>query len=80
MGSWFGRPLPRPAEDLEDQGLGFDVETLLNRRAFLRGVGLGAVGLGLAACSSDSGGGEYVRLDGRGCRRDPGRDRGSLSG
>ena len=57
MGSGFGRPLPRPAEDPEDQGLGFDVETLLNRRAVLRGVGLGAVGAGLAACSSDSGGG-----------------------
>jgi protocatechuate 3,4-dioxygenase beta subunit len=56
LGSWFGRPLPRPAEDPEDQGLGFDVETLLNRRAVLRGVGLGAVGAGLAACSSDSGG------------------------
>ena len=55
-GTWFGRPLPRPAEDLEDQGLGFDVETVLNRRAVLRGVGLGAVGIGLAACSSDSGG------------------------
>ena len=48
--------MPRPAEDLEDQGLGFDVETVLNRRAVLRGVGLGAVGIGLAACSSDSGG------------------------
>ena len=54
--TWFGRPLPRPAEDLEDQGLGFDVETVLNRRAVLRGAGLGAVGMGLAACSSDSGG------------------------
>jgi protocatechuate 3,4-dioxygenase beta subunit len=55
-GTWFGRRLPRPAEDLEDQGLGFDVETVLNRRAVLRGVGLGAVGIGLAACSSDTGG------------------------
>ena len=54
--TWFGRPLPRPAEDLEDQGLGFDVETLLNRRAVLRGAGLGVVGIGVAACSSDSGG------------------------
>jgi protocatechuate 3,4-dioxygenase beta subunit len=48
--------LPRPAEDLEDQGLGFDVQTVLNRRAVLRGVGLGVVGLGLAACSSGEGG------------------------
>jgi protocatechuate 3,4-dioxygenase beta subunit len=54
LASWFGRPLPRPAEDLEDQGLGFDVETVLDRRAVLRGVGLGAVGIGLAACSSES--------------------------
>lgn len=53
--SGSGRRLPRPTQDLEDQGLGFDVETLLNRRAVLRGAGLGAVGLGLAACSSDSG-------------------------
>ena len=53
--TWLGRPLPRPTEDLEDQGLGFDVETVLNRRAVLRGVGLGAFGIGLAACSSDSG-------------------------
>jgi len=53
--TWRGRLLPRPMEDLEDQGLGFDVETVLNRRAVLRGVGLGALGLGLVACSSDSG-------------------------
>ena len=53
--TWRGRLLPRPTEDLEDQGLGFDVETVLNRRAVLRGVGLGALGLGLVACSSDSG-------------------------
>ncbi len=44
-------------EDLEDQGLGFDVQTVLNRRSVLRGVGLGALGMGLAACSNDSGGG-----------------------
>ena len=53
--TWAGRRLPRPGEELEDQGLGFDVETLLDRRAILRGVGLGAVGLGLTACSSDQG-------------------------
>ena len=56
--TWRGRPLPRPTEDLEDQGLGFDVQTVLNRRSVLRGVGLGALGLGLVACGgTDSGGG-----------------------
>ncbi|MFC5140998.1 intradiol ring-cleavage dioxygenase [Actinomycetospora rhizophila] len=43
------RPLPRPGEDLEDQGLGFDLGTLGRRRA-LRVLGLGAVALGVAAC------------------------------
>jgi len=54
--TWRGRLLPRPTEDLEDQGLGFDIQTVLNRRSVLRGVGLGALGMGLAACSNDSGG------------------------
>jgi len=54
--TWRGRLLPRPTEDLEDQGLGFDLQTVLNRRSVLRGVGLGALGMGLAACSNDSGG------------------------
>jgi protocatechuate 3,4-dioxygenase beta subunit len=47
--------LPRPTEDLEGQGLGFDAQTVLNRRSVLRGVGLGALGLGIVACSNDSG-------------------------
>jgi len=55
--TWRGRPLPRPTEDVEDQGLGFDVQTVLNRRSVLRSVGLGALGMGLAACSNDSAGG-----------------------
>ena len=54
--TWRGRSLPRPTEDLEDQGLGFDVQTVLNRRSVLRGVGLGALGMGLVACGDDSGG------------------------
>jgi len=52
--TWLGRALPRPEEDIEDQGLGFDVKTLLNRRVVLRGAGLGALGLGLAACGRDT--------------------------
>ena len=45
-----GRPLARPHEELVDQGLGFDVSTLLNRRQVLRAFGLGAAAVGLAAC------------------------------
>lgn len=47
-----GRALPRPDEDLEDQGLGFDVGTLLQRRGVLKAFGIGAVTLGLAACGA----------------------------
>jgi len=35
-----------------DQGLGFDVTTLLSRRRMLRALGLGAAAAGLAACGS----------------------------
>jgi protocatechuate 3,4-dioxygenase beta subunit len=45
-----GRPLARPHEELADQGLGFDVTTLLSRRRMLRVLGLGAAAVGLAAC------------------------------
>ena len=51
-----GRVLPRPGEDLEDQGLAFDVGTLVGRRSALRALGLGALGLGLAACGGSSSG------------------------
>ena len=44
-----GRPLPRPADDLADQGLAFDLGTL-GRRRMLRVLGLGAVAVGVAAC------------------------------
>jgi protocatechuate 3,4-dioxygenase beta subunit len=47
-----GRPLPRPGEELVDQGLTFDVGTLLSRRRILGVLGLGAVGVGLAACGA----------------------------
>jgi protocatechuate 3,4-dioxygenase beta subunit len=51
-----GRPLPRPDEELVDQGLGFDLATLLSRRSALRVFGRGAAALGLAACGGGSGG------------------------
>ena len=53
--AYRGRPLPRPGEDLEDQGLAFDVGTLLQRRKFLKAFGMGALSLGLAACGGSPG-------------------------
>ncbi|MGY1771016.1 intradiol ring-cleavage dioxygenase [Blastococcus sp. SYSU D00813] len=50
-----GRPLPRPGEELVDQGLGFDVGTLMSRRRLLGLLGVGAATLGLAACGGDGG-------------------------
>ena len=49
-----GRLLDRPDEEVVDQGLRFDVSTLVSRRGVLTifGAGLGAVGL--AACSADA--------------------------
>jgi protocatechuate 3,4-dioxygenase beta subunit len=47
-----GRALPHPDEELVDQGLAFDVGTLLSRRSVLRVLGLGAAGAALAACGS----------------------------
>jgi len=49
-----GRPLARPDEEIVDQGLGFDLGTLLGRRQVLRAFGLGAATLGLAACSANT--------------------------
>jgi protocatechuate 3,4-dioxygenase beta subunit len=46
------RPLPRPGEELVDQGLAFDVGTLLSRRSVLRFLGIGAATAGLAACGA----------------------------
>jgi protocatechuate 3,4-dioxygenase beta subunit len=53
--TYEGRPLVRPDDEVVDQGLGFDIDTLLNRRTMLRAFGIGAAGLGLAACGSDTG-------------------------
>jgi protocatechuate 3,4-dioxygenase beta subunit len=55
--TYQGRPLPRPDEEVVDQGLGFDVATLLGRRQLLRAFGLAAVTVGLAACGAGSSGG-----------------------
>jgi protocatechuate 3,4-dioxygenase beta subunit len=52
--TYQGRPLPRPGEELVDQGLGFDVGTLMSRRRILQVLGLGAATVGLAACGAGS--------------------------
>lgn len=54
--SYEGRPLPRPDDEVVDQGLGFDLGTLLSRRLALRAFGLGAVAVGLGACSGEPAG------------------------
>jgi protocatechuate 3,4-dioxygenase beta subunit len=51
--SYEGRPYPKPDEELVDQGLQFDIGTLLSRRGVLV-AGAGAAALGLAACSTAS--------------------------
>ena len=48
--TYEGRPLPRPDDEVVDQGLGFDIGTLMSRRRTLRMLGLGAASLGLVAC------------------------------
>jgi protocatechuate 3,4-dioxygenase beta subunit len=51
-----GRPLPDPTEPAWDQGLAFDVQTLVDRRRVLKGMGLAGLSLGLVACGTGSGG------------------------
>nr|WP_208383558.1 intradiol ring-cleavage dioxygenase [Modestobacter marinus] len=46
--------MPRPEDEVVDQGLGFDLGTLVTRRRMLAFLGLGAAGAGLAACGGTS--------------------------
>lgn len=46
-----GRPLDRPEEEVVDQGAGFDLRTLVNRRTVLSLVGAGIGAIALAACA-----------------------------
>jgi protocatechuate 3,4-dioxygenase beta subunit len=52
--TYEGRELAHQDEPLADQGLQFDVQTILTRRRTLAALGGGAAAVGLAACGSDS--------------------------
>jgi len=52
--SFEGRPLPNPDEEMFDQGLSFDVGTLLDRRRVLVLAGSSVLGAALAACGLSS--------------------------
>jgi len=49
--TYEGRPLADPSEPVFDQGLAFDVSTLLARRQVLKIMGLAGVGAAIAACA-----------------------------
>lgn len=51
MRQFEGRELPNQKDDLEDQGLGFDLGTVLSRRKVLGFLGIAGGGVALAACS-----------------------------
>lgn len=53
--AYEGRLLPRPDDEVVDQGVGFDVATLVTRRSVLGVVGIGVGTLALAACGAGSG-------------------------
>ncbi|MWV47757.1 3,4-dioxygenase subunit beta [Rathayibacter sp. VKM Ac-2803] len=53
--AYEGRRLDRPDEEVVDQGLLFDIGTLVGRRRVLSLIGVGAASVGLAACSTAGG-------------------------
>ncbi len=54
--AYEGRLLARPEEEVVDQGVGFDISTLLTRRRILGLVGAGVGTAALAACGASSSG------------------------
>ncbi|TPW73184.1 intradiol ring-cleavage dioxygenase [Schumannella sp. 10F1B-5-1] len=50
--AYEGRLLVRPDEEVVDQGAGFDLRTLLDRRAVFSIIGIGVGATALAACTS----------------------------
>ena len=54
--TYEGRPLADPTEPVFDQGLAFDVATLVGRRQVLKFLGFGGVAAGIAACAPGAAG------------------------
>jgi protocatechuate 3,4-dioxygenase beta subunit len=52
--TYQGRSLPKPYDEVVDQGLGFDLATLVDRRLVLRTLGVGLATLGLTSCDTSS--------------------------
>jgi protocatechuate 3,4-dioxygenase beta subunit len=52
--AYEGRLLTRPQDEVVDQGVTFDVRTLISRRGVLSLIGLGAGAVVLAACAADT--------------------------
>ncbi|RCK68803.1 3,4-dioxygenase subunit beta [Desertihabitans brevis] len=80
--TYEGRPLPRPGEEVVDQGLGFDVVTLVDRRRLLAALGGGLSVLGLAACGvgADATGGAAAATTGGGTTEIPDETAGPYPG
>ena len=55
--AYEGRLLDRAGEEVVDQGVAFDLRTLVSRRAVLSYLGVGVGALALAACSTGTSGG-----------------------
>jgi protocatechuate 3,4-dioxygenase beta subunit len=55
--AYEGRLLDRADEEVVDQGVAFDLRTLVSRRSLLGVVGLGLGAVALAACTTGGGGG-----------------------
>ena len=64
-----GRPLHDPSEPVYDQGLAFDVETLLDRRQILKLIGYGSLGAGLIALVGCAPAGSSAAASGATARR-----------
>lgn len=62
--TYEGRPLPRPDDEVVDQGLVFDLGTMVSRRRLLSLLGVGAGALTLAACGSGSSGSSSTSTSG----------------